>query len=233
MPCPRLASSPPHKVPTRIETKVPASTSALPPTSSSSRRCCGKMAYLTGPKKVDCKPSRKRQAISRGRLCSQKPAATRSMMAISSALTRRASSALSYLSANCPAVAENRKKGRMNKPAARLASSAGERRLHCAVWNVSSTISAFLNRLSLKAPRNCVRKNGLKRRVLSKPNWELMKQLLFFFVGAKGVWCDTVVLKQSKLQPGGACSGCVWAAHADRSQQPRTGPELVHNLNAA
>jgi hypothetical protein len=48
-----------------------------------------------------------------------------SMMAISSTFTRRVRRALSYLSASWPALAENRKKGRMKMPAARLASSAG------------------------------------------------------------------------------------------------------------
>ena len=95
-------------------------------------------------------------------------------MAISSHFTRRESSALSYLSASCPAVAENRKKGRMKMPAARFASKPDDRLLHCAVWNVISTTKAFLNRLSLKAPRNCVAKNGLKRRVLNRENCELM-----------------------------------------------------------
>ena len=95
-------------------------------------------------------------------------------MAISSHFTRRESSALSYLSASCPAVAENRKKGRMKMPAARFASKPDDRLLHCAVWNVISTTKAFLNRLSLNAPRNCVAKNGLKRRVLKRENCELM-----------------------------------------------------------
>jgi hypothetical protein len=47
------------------------------------------------------------------------------MMTISSSFTRRASFALSYLSASWPAVAENRKKGRMKIPAARLVSTSG------------------------------------------------------------------------------------------------------------
>jgi hypothetical protein len=60
-------------------------------------------------------------------------------------------------------VAENRKKGRMKMPAARLASSAGAIVVQLAAWKVSSTTRAFLNRLSLKAPRNWVRKKGRKR----------------------------------------------------------------------
>jgi hypothetical protein len=47
------------------------------------------------------------------------------MMTISSSLTSRASFALSYLSASCPAVAEKRKNGRMKIPAARLVNTSG------------------------------------------------------------------------------------------------------------
>ena len=61
-----------------------------------------------------------RQAVQR-----RNPAPATTMMPISSTLTRRARRALSYLSASWPAVAENRKKGRMKMPAARLASSSG------------------------------------------------------------------------------------------------------------
>ena len=42
--------------------------------------------------------------------------------------------------------------------------------VHCAAWKVSNTTSAFLNRLSLKAPRNCVMQSGAKRRVFRSPN---------------------------------------------------------------
>ena len=42
-------STPPAMVPTRIATKVPDSTSALPPTNSSRANACGMIAYLTGP----------------------------------------------------------------------------------------------------------------------------------------------------------------------------------------
>ena len=46
-------------VPTRMAMKVPASTSALPPTSSLWRRCCGISEYLSGPKMVASTPNRK------------------------------------------------------------------------------------------------------------------------------------------------------------------------------
>jgi hypothetical protein len=95
-------------------------------------------------------------------------------MAISSSLTMRASAALSYLSASCPAVAENRKKGRMNTPAARLASSSGLSVVQLAAWKVSSTTIAFFSTLSLSAPRNWVTNSGAKRRARSRPDWLLM-----------------------------------------------------------
>ena len=45
------------------------------------------------------------------------------MIAISQTLIRRISVALSYLSAICPALAENRMKGTMNRPAAMFTST--------------------------------------------------------------------------------------------------------------
>ena len=53
-----LASWPPMIVPIRIETNVPISTIPLPPVSSSGCSTCGRYAYLTGPKTVECKPIR-------------------------------------------------------------------------------------------------------------------------------------------------------------------------------
>ena len=57
-------------LPSRIATNVPISTSPLPPTSSSLRRCCGRIAYLTGPNSVECTPmqsERERTAAIRSR----------------------------------------------------------------------------------------------------------------------------------------------------------------------
>ena len=95
------------------------------------------------------------------------------MMPTSASLIRRINMDFSYLSASCPALAENRKKGRMNKPAARLTNVS----VSFAVWltmpNVTSTTSAFLNRLSLKAPRNWVTKKGPKRRCFRRSNCDM------------------------------------------------------------
>ena len=52
----------------RIATKVPDSTRALPPTISSLRKCCGKMLYFTGPKKLDCVPIKNSNSINKGML---------------------------------------------------------------------------------------------------------------------------------------------------------------------
>ena len=66
------------------------------------------------------------------------------MITISSTFEMRASFALSYLSANCPEVAEKRKNGRMKMPPARLVSTSGASVVQLAAWNVSRTTSAFL-----------------------------------------------------------------------------------------
>jgi hypothetical protein len=60
-----------------------------------------------------------------GKAVWKKPSAATPMISISSTFTHRASSALSYLSANWPAVAEKMKKGRMKMPAATLVRTSG------------------------------------------------------------------------------------------------------------
>ena len=62
---------PPKIMPSRIAIEVPVSTSALPPISSDSFSCCGRIAYFTGPNSVDCTPPRKSAASSSGRFCSE------------------------------------------------------------------------------------------------------------------------------------------------------------------
>ena len=115
--------TPPAMVPMRMAMKVPDSTSALPPTSSVSARCCGRMAYLTGPNSEDCAPIRNKVVSISGSDSSAKAVAASAMMPISASLMSRIRWLFSYLSASWPAVAENRKKGRMNSPAARLTST--------------------------------------------------------------------------------------------------------------
>ena len=111
---------PPAMVPARIAKKVPASIRPLPPISSSSARRSGRMPYFSGPKNVDWVPIRNRTAIRKPASPMKNPAAANPMIGISQNLTRRISRAFSYLSASCPANAENRKNGRMNNPAARV-----------------------------------------------------------------------------------------------------------------
>ncbi len=68
---------------------------------------------MTGPKRVECRPIRNTQASNTGTLPTQKPMAASSMMPISSHLTKRMTTVLSYLSVSWPLVAENSRKGRM------------------------------------------------------------------------------------------------------------------------
>src|SRR6185312_12358734 len=76
----------------------------------------------------------------------------------------------SNFSASWPALAENRKYGRMNKAGARLVYSATVRSPR-PMWKATSITSALRNALSLNAPRAWVQKNGAKRRVRSSWNW--------------------------------------------------------------
>ncbi|MNJ01311.1 hypothetical protein D3C73_1609090 [compost metagenome] len=63
---------------------------------------------------MECTPIRKMQASSSGTFCASMPQATRVMMASSRFFVSRKIRRLSHLSASCPAVAENSRKGRMN-----------------------------------------------------------------------------------------------------------------------
>jgi hypothetical protein len=89
---------------------------------------------LTGPKSVDCNPPRN-SAVSRiGRLRSSRPAAPSSMISSSSATVSVMRADFSNLSAICPAVAENRKNGRMNSACATFCSVSDDRLVNEAVW---------------------------------------------------------------------------------------------------
>ncbi len=123
---------PPRMVPSRIARNVPASMSALPATSSSSRRCCGSSsssrrccgssAYLMGPKTVECVPRQNSAPSSAGTLCCQSPHAPSAMIAISAIFTQRAIAALSVRSASVPDAPEKRKNGAMKRPPASITS---------------------------------------------------------------------------------------------------------------
>ena len=80
----------------------------------------------------------------------------------------------SNLSASCPAVAENRKNGSINKPGSKVASVPPSIVVRLAVWKATKVINAVLKTLSLNAPKNCVKKNGRKRCSLIKVNWLLI-----------------------------------------------------------
>ena len=73
---------------------------------------------------------------------------------ISSSLMRRMSIDFSYLSASCPAVAENRKNGRMKSAPATFASSLWFIPATSTPWNVTRITSPLRKMLSLSAPRN-------------------------------------------------------------------------------
>ena len=97
---------------------MPASTRPVPPSTSSLRRCCGRIAYLIGPKKVEWTPIAKTAASISGMFASIRPAPPTIMITISANLMIRISRALSWSSASWPESAESRKKGRMNSPCA-------------------------------------------------------------------------------------------------------------------
>ena len=157
-------------VPARMARKVPISTSALPPTSSSSRRAAGRIEYFTGPNSAECVPIANSAASIRNRSSNRKPVAPTTMITISASLIARISRSLSNFSPNWPPRAENRKNGRMNSSAQRLTSRS--RSALTLSLNRMARISDCLNTLSLNAPSSWVTKNGRKRRVPSRANCE-------------------------------------------------------------
>ena len=92
---PPLEARPPTMVPLRIAMKVAPSTSALPAGSSLSTRWSGRMPYLMGPNSAEMTPNRNSAVNSTGTEWSQKPATATPATAISTNLSRCATSALS------------------------------------------------------------------------------------------------------------------------------------------
>ncbi len=66
------------------------------------------------------------------------------MIAISKVLIRRIRRDFSYLSASCPAVAENSMNGAMNTAAAMLTRSLDENAVSVAAWKATKMTNAFL-----------------------------------------------------------------------------------------
>ena len=119
--------TPAINVPTRMATKVPISTSALPPTSSESFSAWGRMAYFTGPKKADCTPVRNNSRNNISYQPNQSPTAATPMITTSANLIQRITADFSNRSATWPAMAENRKNGRINSMAARLTTTSADK----------------------------------------------------------------------------------------------------------
>ena len=106
--------SPPNSMPSNTAMLVPISTRPLPPVSSSGFSTLGRIEYFTGPNSVLCTPVANSATSSTRMSCSRKPTAASDMIAISIAVVMRMSFDFSVRSANCPAIEENRKYGRMN-----------------------------------------------------------------------------------------------------------------------
>ena len=119
-----VARRPPATWPSRMATKVAPSTRPVPAISSCGFKCWGRMAYLTGPNRVEWHPIRNTTTSASGSDPIASAAQPNAMKAISESFTRRVIPALSRASATEPAMPENRKKGAMNSPAAVEANNA-------------------------------------------------------------------------------------------------------------
>ena len=106
--------------------------------------------------------------------CIKKPIAASNINTISKTFTRRIMWDFSNLSAICPALAENKKKGRIKMPGNKVANIAPSWEVNWAVWNTAMVIKAVLKTLSLSAPKNCVQKNGKNRLSRINSNWPLI-----------------------------------------------------------
>ncbi len=105
----RLKIRPPKIMPIRIDSEVPISTRPLPPVSSSGLSTEGRMEYLTGPNRVDCRPVQNSAVNRTIRSWVRKPIAASDMITISIVVVIRINFDFSSFSAIWPAVAENRK----------------------------------------------------------------------------------------------------------------------------
>jgi hypothetical protein len=112
---------------------------------------------------------RKRTASSATMLVVMKPKAASAMKPISASFTQRTNLCFGSLSASCPAVALKRKNGRMKMAPQMAGICAG---VMPAAWiplKVTRIIRAFLKKLSLNAPKNCVQNMPQKRRCPIRP----------------------------------------------------------------
>src|SRR5229473_6830716 len=106
--------------------------------------------------------------------------AASAMMAISAVLMMTMRRDFSNLSAKRPAVAENRKKGRMKSPAAMVDIIWAFTPVSIAILKVTRMTSAFLKILSFKAPRNWVMNSGRKRRLFMMSRLAVLMAVLAF-----------------------------------------------------
>ena len=122
------------------------------------------MLYFAGLKNADCAPIMNSTAINSHAFPSQKPNAAPDITTISANFTHRIRVERSYLSAKSEAVGANMKNGNMNTPAAAFTRIRGSTPEASPILYVISIINALLKKLSLKAPRNCVRNKGMNLR---------------------------------------------------------------------
>src|SRR5882757_6741902 len=142
---------PPAMVPIRIAMKVAPSTSALPVASSDTWSWSGRMAYFTGPNSAATVPNSASATNKSGIECMKKPAAAKQAAKISMNFSRRATTDLTYLSANSPPSADSTKKGKMKTAPATVTSDA----LCSAATPYSNMMtSAFFRTLSFSAEQN-------------------------------------------------------------------------------
>ncbi|MEY4873152.1 MAG: hypothetical protein RLZZ563_2482 [Pseudomonadota bacterium] len=104
-----VANRPPATWPSRMATNVAASTMPVPASSSSAFSCWGRMAYFTGPNRVEWQPIRNTTPSASGNDPNHSAAQPNAMKAISDSFTSRQIAALSRASDTEPATPENRK----------------------------------------------------------------------------------------------------------------------------
>lgn len=132
------------------------------------------MLNFRGPKNADWAPMKNSSATSPHRFKNVKAAAVITISTISTNFMILIRNDFSNLSANCPAVEEKRKNGRIKRPAIEVISICAFKPCSSASLNVISMTRAFLKRLSLNAPKNCVRKRGRNRLTFRSSNCVLI-----------------------------------------------------------
>src|SRR5215471_8076532 len=174
------------------------------------------MPYLIGPNKAAMTPIRNRATNRSSGESNQKPAIAMQATAISTSLSRRATTDLSKRSATSPPIADRMKYGKMKIAVASPMSASAFGPAHL---KRIRNASAFLRKLSLKALKNWHQNSGANRRVTKRLDDIGGVQALIFFA-VSGVAVDQPTTAFFDFPSHASFRGLLPASHIPWSIRP-------------